>query len=532
MSKDFQYILEKGSKKHLCPDCGKKSFVRYVDTAGNKYLPEQYGRCDHESRCGYSKLPPLETRCFFVPFIKLLDYSDKAFELENNQGKYYIPKSQVYEVTDSGCYVSEYILKADGKKSPYHSTTDCKSYSESGTISETNHSKSDKPVSKPSYFIPEEILNATLKDYEKNTFVQNILKHAPAEDIEKVISLYRLGTIGQGNRAGAVTFPFIDVAGNIRTIQAKQFDKSNHTTSTDFVHSIIARHYTNIGKQFPPWLQEYTGNEKFVSCLFGEHLLNKFPANPVALVEAPKTAIIGTLYYGLPGTPTDLLWLAVYNKSSLTLDKCKALKGRKVVLFPDLNAFDEWHKKSLELSAKLPGTRFVVSDILEKNASVAERKDALDLADYLTKFKYCQFRHQVTEPPPIVSPAPIPSSIPKPVQSPILIQNPHNENSENSESVKQSFFSGLNSENKLNFGNKSETWSTEIQSLESFFSSMQLPLTPIRLNQSTIIYDLPKFIYGHLAILRTYNDNPVFRPYFHRLHLIQQLIQANTANKQ
>lgn len=26
-----RYRLEKGSKKHLCPDCGKKAFVFYID---------------------------------------------------------------------------------------------------------------------------------------------------------------------------------------------------------------------------------------------------------------------------------------------------------------------------------------------------------------------------------------------------------------------------------------------------------------------------------------------------------------------
>jgi hypothetical protein len=521
MSKDFRYSLEKGSKKHTCPECGKKSFVRYVDTSENKYLPDQYGRCDHESRCGYCKLPPLETRCFFVPFINLLDYSDKAYKLENNEGIHFIPKSQVYEVTDSGCYISEYILNAGTKKSPHHYATDCRFYSESGLISETNHIKSDKPVNKTDYFIPEDILNATLKDYDKNTFVQNILKHAPAEDIEKVISLYRLGTLGQGSRMGAVTFPFIDVSGNIRTIQAKQFDNSNHTTSTDFVHSIFARHYQKQGKQLPAWLQDYTKNDKFVSCLFGEHLLNKYPLNPVALVEAPKTAIIGTLYYGLPSSPSSLLWLAVYNKSSLTFEKCKALKGRKVVLYPDLNAFDEWHKKSLYLVTMLPGTRFVVSDILEKNATEMERNAALDLADYLIRFNYNQFRKQSIESEVEVSAVPEPPVLKDQEAPPIPVQITANENSEKQEDVKQSFFAGLNNSIYLQQPVK---WDAEILSLESFFSSISLPQSSVSVSLGITIHDLPKFITGHLAILKTYNGNPVFLPYLKRLYLLQRII--------
>ena len=86
-------------------------------------------------------------------------------------------------------------------------------------------------------------------------------------------------------------------------------------------------------------------NETKVSCLFGEHLLSKYQTNPIALVEAPKTAIIATLYFGFPDNPKNFLWLAVYNLSSLNIDKCKVLQGRKVFLLPDLNAFDNWSQK-------------------------------------------------------------------------------------------------------------------------------------------------------------------------------------------
>ena len=50
----------------------------------------------------------------------------------------------------------------------------------------------------------------------------------------------------------------------------------------------------------PNWLTPYKKNESKVSCLFGEHLLSKYPHNPIALVEAPKTAIYSTLYFGTP----------------------------------------------------------------------------------------------------------------------------------------------------------------------------------------------------------------------------------------
>jgi len=457
MSTDFRYIFEKGSKKHICPGCGKKSFVRYIDTQVGQYLPTQYGRCDHESHCGY----------YLSPY----------------KGGY------TSAVPDNLAYM-----------------------------------QLSKPHQQPVYYLPESILNDTLKAYEKNIFVQNLLKLAPAVDIEKIISLYRIGTIAQGNRAGAATFPFIDKLGNIRTIQAKQFDEANHTISTDFVHSIIARHYSYKGEPLPAWLQDYTKNEKFVTCLFGEHLLNKFPLNPVALVEAPKTAIIGTLYYGLPATSTDLLWLAVYNKSSLTFEKCKALKGRKVVMFPDLNAFTAWNSRSLELKLKLPGTRFIVSDILEKYANETERNDALDLADYLIQFDINLFRKQSTELEQPSLPILLSPPIPEPESNPIPKQDSINENSENSENVKQSYFGELNKSNQSIFNKHSESWDNEIQSIESFFNSILLPPTPIRLDQCTVITNLPKFISSHMATLHSNNGNPVFLPYLQRLQNLKSML--------
>jgi hypothetical protein len=240
----------------------------------------------------------------------------------------------------------------------------------------------------PVYYMPEKILNATLKEYEKNVFIKNLKTLVDESEIEKIIDLYKIGTIGRGCRYGAVTFPFIDKSGNIRTIQVKQFDETNHTLSTDYIHSIIMRYYNSTKSKFPDWLANYVKNEKYVTCLFGEHLLTRYPTNPIALVEAPKTAIIGSLYYGSCENPDNFLWLAVYNKSSLTVEKCKSLQGRNVVLFPDLNAFDDWSKKAKDLNRFIPGTRFSVSDSLQNMANESDIKQGLDLADYLPKLNW------------------------------------------------------------------------------------------------------------------------------------------------
>lgn len=57
---EFKFQLEKGSRKHVCPSCGKRRFVRYVDIETKEYLPEQYGRCDREQSCNYHLKPGKE----------------------------------------------------------------------------------------------------------------------------------------------------------------------------------------------------------------------------------------------------------------------------------------------------------------------------------------------------------------------------------------------------------------------------------------------------------------------------------------
>ena len=52
-----RYQLELKSKKHICPRCGQKRFVRFVDNKTNNYIDERFGRCDREQSCQYFLSP-------------------------------------------------------------------------------------------------------------------------------------------------------------------------------------------------------------------------------------------------------------------------------------------------------------------------------------------------------------------------------------------------------------------------------------------------------------------------------------------
>lgn len=340
---EYRYNLDRSSHKGYCPDCGEKRFVLYVDESIGEYLPEEYGRCDREDSCGYHLNP----------------YQD-------GYAKEIWKKEQRFRTNWNLCRSRNIPTKPKRRSIP----------------------------------IPFEVLARTRTGYENNIFIKNLLANVPypfnTEDIERVISMYHLGTVQSGYRGGAITFPFIDKENYVRAIQVKQFDKSNHTIGTDFLHAILEREYKLERKAVPNWLAEYNKNDKKVSCLFGEHLLSKYPNYSIALVEAPKTAIYGTLYFGFPDHPENLLWLAVYNLSSLNLEKCKVLKGRNVILFPDLSrggqAFDKWSAKAKELEGQLFGTKFKVSNLLETFATQKHRIEGKDLADYIVQQDWRHYR--------------------------------------------------------------------------------------------------------------------------------------------
>ena len=460
MSTEHRFVFEKGSRKHLCPECSKKRFVRYMDTETKNYLPDQYGRCDRESKCSYH-LNPYKS-----------GYSKMIWEQEQGQ--------------------------ITAKCKPYKPTFIKKQY------------VAPKPL-----FIPVEVLKQTLNNYEENQFIQNLLQNVPfpfsVTDIEKIISLYRLGTISNGYRTGANTFPFIDLNNNIRAIQVKQFDNENHTTGTDFLHSIIEKHHTRNNKPLPKWLKAYQTNETKVSCLFGEHLLSKYPYNPIALVEAPKTAVYGSLYFGTPENTSNLLWLAVYNLSSLNLNKCKALKGRNVYLFPDLSkdgkAFELWSNKAEQIAKQLKGTSFKVSDILEQLAPEQDKEQGKDLADYLIKQDWSLYRNNTLK-----------------EQTKAAITS-ISEKGEKSEAKKTTLFFSLNDE--IETTDKTEKWDQTISELETYFTNIELPTKPFKLKQCFTITNTTLFIESHLATVKRNNGNSVFLPYLNRLHKFKQQLSTN-----
>ncbi len=84
----YRYSLEKGSKKHRCPLCTKKTFVRYVDNETREYLPEHYGRCDREQNCQYWEMPKGEFKnTYEVKYVPPPPTSYHDYEMVTKSGR-------------------------------------------------------------------------------------------------------------------------------------------------------------------------------------------------------------------------------------------------------------------------------------------------------------------------------------------------------------------------------------------------------------------------------------------------------------
>ena len=99
----------------------------------------------------------------------------------------------------------------------------------------------------------------------------------------------------------------------------------------------------------------------------------------------------------------DKLWLAAGGESQLTLDKLAALKGYKVILFPDTDpdgkTFAAWENIANEARRQL-GLNISVSDLLEDFASPDQKLRKIDIADFLVESREESQEESPEEAPP------------------------------------------------------------------------------------------------------------------------------------
>lgn len=324
MEGSHRYILEPytgPASRHACPECGRAgAFARYIDTATGQPLADNVGRCNREDSCGYH----------YKPGQYFQDHPDK--------GQPYTPPQR----TKSRRLFREWT----------------------------------PPQPLESYTIPAATLNAVMKaekEADKKRLASQRRGGPSNLDIYlcRVLGTDRYKAVRKAYRLRsyrrAAVFWYIDREGRYRTGKRMYYNEDGHRAKDwppSYMHSLL---------KAQGWLPD---GWKLRRCLFGEHLLQARPAAPVALVESEKTALICAAL--CPGP----VWLAAGGKHYLNADTCAALRGRSVIAYPDLGAFEEWQGKLADLARRI-GFAVEVSPLLEGIATAQERAAGLDIADYL-----------------------------------------------------------------------------------------------------------------------------------------------------
>lgn len=157
--------------------------------------------------------------------------------------------------------------------------------------------------------------------------------------IDKVLAEYKVGH----SRMGYTVFWQIDNEGKVRTGKMMKYKPDGHRdkeTKYNFswVHSTLNRKHLID-----------TSKAEVIQCLFGLHLLDKYPGAEVMLVESEKTAIIMAIAYG---NHAKQVWMSCGGAENLTRDRLAPLlkAGRSITLFPDRDKVEEWTSRAQQFS--------------------------------------------------------------------------------------------------------------------------------------------------------------------------------------
>jgi hypothetical protein len=228
----------------------------------------------------------------------------------------------------------------------------------------------EKPKEPVYTYIPKETADALVS--VDNSLCKCLMHMFQPEAVEWLCEEYRIGCYAMNGQDDYTVFPNIDSQGRVCNLKVQHYDTA--PLSERFCHS----------DQKTYWLGSIWSREgrlpkdaQFRSaCLFGEHLLSRYPDSIVALVESPKNALFGALAF------QQMTWVATGNKSMLTREVLKPLRGRDVIVIPDCDAVEEWARA---VAGMADLANFTVSDFCKRNAPDSQPK--FDIADYLQQSK-------------------------------------------------------------------------------------------------------------------------------------------------
>ena len=304
MYSEYPYIFAKWGehyrKKMVCPSCGQKSFVPYVNAQDSKFMDDsKVGKCDRADKCGYHCTPSEYKR-------------------------------------DHGWNAEKYKPKVIETIKPI-STIDLKYLNQSVN-------NSDKGMNR-------------LKNYLSTRFTEDEWQYEfiNKQTVENAFKRYFVGTSKMFN--GSAAFWYVDSKGRVLTAKIMSYDDNGHRVKDGFAitwaHKVLDQY--NIpdfnkgsclyGSHLLRQL-ETKSNKLFI----GDQYISEF-----GIVESEKTAVIASMVF-----PTTL-WLATGGLSNVSYEMLRPVieivnklnflgkEDTPIVMYPDYGAEDKWLNKKKEL---------------------------------------------------------------------------------------------------------------------------------------------------------------------------------------
>lgn len=284
---NYQYQLDTSSRKEICPRCGCKTFVLYLDRAGNILSPD-VGRCDREDKC-----------------------------------KWHYPPKEYFR--DMG--LTSPAQRSSGAAQRPHSVP-----------------RYSAPSYCPPDYIRPKIFERTMtreQDNPLSAFLHSVFEpYLTREQITATLIRMGVGTAKQFG--GSPVFWQMDMTGRLRTGKIMGYD---------------AKSGKRVKKPFPlfQWVHKLINNDDFrlQQCYFGSHNLEDKNAI-IGLFESEKAAVIMSLALSMTGEAARFIPLACggadgFNpspdKMNDPFDALRALRNRKVILFPDEGKSGLWAER-------------------------------------------------------------------------------------------------------------------------------------------------------------------------------------------
>lgn len=319
--------LEKyaGAKtRFTCPKCGKnRCFTKYIDRETGEYIDNRVGICNHQVSCGYHLSPKM--------FFEMNPEKRKEINFNN-----IINMNTKKEIKRIKSIDNRFVIKSMANES-------------------------------------------ALLEFFRTKF--------PEEDIKRVMRDYFVG----GSKDGRVVFWQIDRQARVRSGKIMAYDpqtgKRKREDSVEFLEGGSRVRFT------PPvdWVHTHMKKDgmlakdwEMTQCLFGEHLINKYPEKIIAIVESEKTALIMSLFH------PQINFMATGGLKNLNSQKIQSIKRAKILAFADFGCYEEWKQKAEEINSEI-GSNILVSKVFEDIAKKMEIEDGLDVADLFLGFSDPEF---------------------------------------------------------------------------------------------------------------------------------------------